>query len=497
MPHPSLEELTKISKRIHTYNSTLNLLHWDQETYMPPGAITARSDQIAELSHLIHEEKTQKKVGEHLAKAKLSKKLTKQEQVMLREWEREYAKSEKLPADFIKTYAQVTSEASQIWATAKKENNYKLFAPFLKKILSLAREKASILGYTEHPYDALIENYECCMTTKRISHIFDDLKTELIHLLGKIKASKPIDNRFLHKKIGTEKQLEISHHLVSKLPLDQECSRLDLSSHPFSMALHPTDSRITTRILPNAFMSNILSILHEVGHSLYEMGLPQKYWGTPLAEPVSLSIHESQSRWWETLIGRSLPFWKFYYPHLQKMLPLAKKMPLDRFYRGMHKVEPTCVRVESDEVTYCLHVILRFEIEQLLITDQLQVADLPTAWNQKMKDLLGIVPPNDAQGCLQDIHWSLGDFGYFPTYALGNICAAQFFSSFAKEHSDWEKRVAKGDLMFVRQWLKEKIHSHGKTYDTDHLIKHVTGKSLSSGAYSTYLKKKYAEIYNF
>jgi len=489
----SLQELTELSQRIHTYNSILTLLHWDQETYMPPGGIGARSQQIAELSHLIHEEKTSKKFHACLEKLAHVKHLSREQEAMHREWLREWERATKLPASFVKTYSQVTSEASQIWSTAKKENNYKLFAPFLSKILKLAREKAAILGFSEHPYDALLESYEPCMTTKRVALIFKELKEELVLLLGKVGKKSQVDNSFLKKKVDEKKQHKISLGLLEKLPLDHASSRLDLSAHPFSLALHPTDSRITTRFLPHSFLSNIFSILHEVGHSLYEMGLPSERWGTPLGEPVSLTIHESQSRWWETLIGRSLPFWKFYYPSLRTQLPFLKRVPLERFYSAMHTVTPSFIRVEADEVTYCLHVILRFEIEQLLISDQLQVADLPEAWNHKMKELLGIVPPTDSQGCLQDIHWSLGDFGYFPTYALGNLAAAQFFATFAKAHPDWEKRVAVGELGFIRDWLKENIHRWGKIYNTDQLIKRVTDKPLSPTAYCHYLKNKYTQ----
>jgi carboxypeptidase Taq len=280
--------------------------------------------------------------------------------------------------------------------------------------------------------------------------------------------------------------------------MDTAYTRLDLSSHPFSLALHPHDSRITTRIIPDKFMSNIFSILHEAGHSLYEMGLPIATWGTPLSDAVSLSIHESQSRWWETLIGRSFPFWKSFYPMLQKELPNHfKKVSLENFYRAINKFAPSFVRVEADEVTYCLHVILRFEIEKELVKGNLQVSDLPAAWNEKMKEYFGIVPPNDTLGCLQDIHWSLGDFGYFPTYALGNLFAAQFFRTFAKKFPDWTERVSQGELHFIREWLKMNIHRFGRMYNAEELVKKVTGKPLSETAYCSYLKKKYTEIYRF
>jgi len=496
--------LRELSTEIHYFNSTLSLLHWDQETYMPSGGITPRSHQIAQLSTLVHEKKTSRKFKAcleklvHLPSGKIKiKGLSKPQLAAVREWHKDYVRATKLPASFVKTFSQTTSEASQIWASAKKQNDFKVFAPFLEKIIGLCRHKAEILGFEDHPYDALLEAYEPCMTTKRVGVIFGGLQKELTHLLKKINECRQIDDRFLHKKIDEAKQVELGHLVLSKLPMDPAYTRLDLSSHPFSIALHPHDSRITTRILPNAFMSNIFSVLHEAGHSFYEMGLPLEYWGTPLSEPTSLSIHESQSRWWETRIGRSLPFWKFFYPSLQKALPALKSIPLERFYRAINKVTPSLIRVEADEVTYGLHVIVRFEIEKALICGDLQVADLPDAWNSKMKEYLGIEPTNFAQGCLQDIHWSLGDFGYFPTYALGNLFASQFFNAFAKEHPDWDQQVAEGELSFVRNWLKENIHCWGRTYNSDELAKRVTGKPLSETAYCTYLKKKYAEIYHF
>jgi len=499
------DELAEKSKSIHTYNSILSLLHWDQETYMPPGAIGPRSEQIAQLSHLIHEEK--RSAGFRAPLEKLislstgvikAKHLTRAQRAAVVEWQREYNRANKLPSSFVKTFSQVTSEASQIWAMAKKGNNFKLFAPFLEKIIRLNREKAEIWGFQEHPYDALLESYEPCMTSGKITHIFDGLQKELKALLKKIGQAKQIDNRFLDKKLGDAAQLEIGQFFAQAMPVDPGYTRLDLSSHPFSTAMHPKDSRITTRILPNSFVSNIFSVLHEAGHSMYEMGLPVETWGTPLSEAISLSVHESQSRWWETLIGRSYPFWKHFYPKLQKMAPShLKKVPLDKFYRAINHVAPSFIRVEADEVTYGLHVILRFELEKQMIEGKLSAVDLPDAWNEKFQELFGIKPPTHAQGCLQDIHWSLGDFGYFPTYALGNILAAQYFTAFSKAFPDWEDRVASGDLAFVREWLKSNIHRWGRQYNTESLTKKISGKPISEVSYCNYLKKKYAEIYGF
>ena len=492
--------LLEHSKSIARFHSIMTLLHWDQETYMPPGGISARSEQIAEISELTHEKKIARSYKQLLGKfvnlntGNFKRALNKDQQVCVREWHKDYCRNTKLPVAFVKAFSQLTSEATQIWAMAKKANNFKLFAPFLEKIIRMNREKTEILGFEEHPYDALLEAYEPCMRASRVSRIFDALEKELKGLMKKIGAQKSA--KFLTRAVDDATQADIGLWISRVLPVDPDYTRLDVSSHPFSLALHPKDSRITTRYLKNSFLSNIFSVLHEAGHSMYEMGLPAQHWGTPLAEPVSLSVHESQSRWWETLIGRSLPFWRHMYPMLQRKLPFLDKVSLQDFYRAANHVAPSFIRVEADEVTYGLHVILRFEIEKQLITGNLSVGDLPDAWNEKFKELFGLTPPSVAEGCLQDIHWSLGDFGYFPTYALGNLLAAQFFGAFEKEHKDWDTRVAQGELGFVRDWLKRNVHVHGKKYNLDELAKRITGKGLSEEAYCKHLKSKYSEIYS-
>jgi carboxypeptidase Taq len=498
------EELLAKSKSNQVYTSILMLLSWDQEIYMPPGGMDLRKEQIAELSHLVHEEKTSlsyKKLLEKLVNLNTGtikkKKLQKNQKVIIREWRKDYIRAKKLPSTFVREFSKLTTEASQIWATAKKKSKFNIFAPYLEKIVEMNREKASIIGYKDHPYDALLQNHESCMTTARCSKIFGGLQKELTLLLKKIKKAKKPDARFLLKTVENEKQSEIGHFFTKAMPINPDYTRLDLSSHPFSISLHPKDSRITTRHLPNLFMSNIFSILHEVGHSMYEMNLPVEHFGTPLCLAASLSVHESQSRWWETFIGRSLPFWKYFYPKLQKILPShLKNVSLDTFYKAIHLVTPSFTRVEADEVTYSLHVILRFEIEKALIANELSVSEVPDAWNAKSKELFGITPPDDAHGCLQDIHWSIGEFGYFPTYVLGNIFAAQLFVSFEKEYPSWAKQVEKGDLVFIQEWLKEHIHKWGRTYNFDELAKKATHKAISETAYCQYLKKKYCEIYN-
>ncbi len=502
-PPKHFTALRELSTEIQQLQSILTLLYWDQETHMPPGGNVPRAEQVGLLHSIIHEKKTGQKFKLHLEKlVSLSsskvkvKNLSMQQKVMVREWEKDFRRHTKLPTDFVKEFSQVSAEAVPIWANAKKGDDFKMFAPFLSKIVSLVRQKAEFFGFEEHPYDALLQTYEPCMSAKKVGVIFEGLQKELVSLLNKIKGAKAVDNRFLHHKVGEAKQKEIGDLTLSILPIEPTYTRLDLSNHPFSLALHPHDSRITTRILPNHFLSNIFSILHESGHSLYEMGLSLETWGTPLSEPVSLSVHESQSRWWECFIGRSFPFWKFFYPKLQKKLPsLLKGVPLERFYRSANRVTPTLIRVEADEVTYCLHVILRFELEKELITGKLNVHDLPDAWRAKMKELLGVEPKSDREGCLQDIHWALGDFGYFPTYALGNLLAANLFAAFAKQHADWEKRVEEGDFVFIKEWLKENVHQWGRTYNLEELAKKVGKKPFSETPFCSHLKKKYEGLY--
>lgn len=488
-------DLKELSKEIATYNAISNVLYWDRETYMPHGGSESRSEQIALLSAHVHNLKTSKRFKQ-LLKRIPSETIPRPEKINVEEWEDLLERSGKLPVEFVKKFSQLTSEASQIWNVAKQSDNFDLFAPFLKRIVEMSREKAAILGFEDHPYDALLEHYEPCMTTKKISKIFENLRKELVSLLEKIRSAPQPENDFLKGPFDKQKQRELANALLASLPIDPRYSRLDLSAHPFSIAMHPHDSRITTRILNDGFLSNLFSVLHEAGHSMYEMGLPIEHWGTALAESVSLSIHESQSRWWETRIGYSLPFWRSFYPKVQQTFEAQLGgISLERFYRGAHRVEPSLIRVEADEVTYCLHIILRFELELALISGKLEVTDLPQAWREKMKELLGIEPKTDREGCLQDIHWSLGDFGYFPTYALGNLFASQFFATFSKEHRDWEERVQTGDFAFVREWLRTNIHCHGKLYDAEELAKKVTGDSFSEEAYCRYLKKKYSEIY--
>jgi carboxypeptidase Taq len=499
------EAILEKSRHSRVLSGVASLLGWDQETYMPPAAAQIRAEQLKTLAGLIHKSRTNSAFAKSLEKlidlktGKISSKaLSLPQKAALRVWREDYLKDTCLPAQFVEDFAKLSSESLVAWNTAKKHNTYKTFAPYLEKLVAMNRKKAELLGYKDHPYDALLDLYEPGATTKEVSAIFTDLKKSVVGVLNKIKKAKQIDDTFLFGKFDRNTQLEFGHQLMDAIGYDQTKGRLDISSHPFSTSSHPTDSRITTRIHPTSLMSNISVIMHECGHSLYEMGLPEEHYGSPLCEAVSLGLHESQSRWWETRIGQSKAFWQYYFPILQKKFPKKlDKISLDDFYRAINKVEPSMIRVEADEVTYSLHVILRFEIEKDLIEGCLSVHDIPEAWNEKMTELFGITPKNDSEGCLQDIHWSMGAMGYFPTYTLGNLYASHFFSAFEKEHKNWEKRVASGEFLFIKEWLNKNIHKFGRQYNSKELLENVTGKKFSADAYNTYIKNKYKQIYKF
>lgn len=496
--------LLDVSKHGRILSGIAQLLNWDQETYMPEGAAAIRAQQLETLAGIVHEAKVGKEFGDALSKLIDVKKgmvkakdLSKEQQAALREWRHDYLKEKALPKEFVTEFAKLTSQSILVWREAKDDNAFQKFAPFLEKIISMERKKADYLGYKDHPYDALVDLYEPGMTTAKVSAVFDPLKKTIVALLKKISKAKQVDDSFLHGNFSHEKQMDFSKKLLADMGYDFKYGRLDLSSHPFSSSAHPTDSRITTRFHKTSLINCVSTVLHEAGHALYEMDLPKEHFGSPLGESISLGVHESQSRWWETRIGQNKSFWQHYLPILKKEFDgKLKNVSLDTFYKGVNKVEPSFIRVDADEVTYPLHVILRFELERALINGSLKVRDIPAAWNAKMKELLGITPKTNSEGCLQDIHWSMGGFGYFPTYTLGNLYAAHFFEAFEKAHPNWESRLAKGELLFIKDWLNKTVHKHGRYYSSLDLLKHATGKNFTADAYTNYLQSKYTQIYN-
>ena len=504
----TLETLSARLLEIQRINSAASVLSWDQETYMPAGGGTARADQIATLQGIAHQ-----KLVSSDTELLLSRWLDlhtglpleadgelwdESSRAQLREVWRDYDRARKLPSDFVMRLSRECSLAQQVWVEAKAQSNYKTFLPNLRKVLSLKREEAQLLGFQESPYNALLDVYEPGSTIATLRPLFAQLKARLVPLLKNIQASVvQIDDGFLYHAYDQARQMEFGRLVLIAMGYDFEKGRLDLSAHPFTTSFHPTDVRVTTRVQEYDLLSCLFSCIHEGGHGLYDQGLDPAHYGTPLGDAVSLGIHESQSRMWENCVGRSRAFWRFFYPILQATFHhQLRGVDLEQFYKVINRVKPSLIRVEADELTYNLHIMLRFEIEQDLIEGKTNPEELPEIWNHKMKQYLGIVPSNDGEGVLQDVHWSMGSFGYFPTYTLGNLYAVQFYDQAKLEIPNIEDEIAAGQLMILRRWLGQKIHRWGRMFIPDHLSQRVTGVSLSPEPFLRYVERKYGEIYH-
>ncbi len=501
-PQALYEKLHSLSLASTTLHSIESLLHWDQSTYLPKGAIGFRARQIEEISHLIHKQHTSpsfRKALNALIDIETGEivydSLDKRQIAALQRWRKDYLHATKLPASFIRKFASDSSHSTHAWTLSKEKNDYKSFAPHLQKMIDLNRKKADYLGYKEHPYDALLDLYEPDIFTAQLTQLFGHLKIELTSLVKEIVQKFPSAQGWKECEFPKDKQHIFLKTILGRMGFSEDTFRLDESAHPFCSGLHPKDVRMTTHTYSHDPLNAIFSTLHEAGHGLYDMHLPEEHFGSPLAEAISFGIHESQSRFWETIIGQSLPFWTHFYPVLQEHFPLElKDISLPQFYRIVNHVKPSLIRIESDEVTYCLHNIIRFEIEKALLEGKMKVKELPEVWEEKMRAYLGVVPRTDAEGCLQDIHWSLGYFGYFPSYALGNLYAAQLFGAFKKSHPNWQDNVSKGDLFFIKEWLKENVHKHGREFTSAELLERITNSPLKETNYINYLKEKYNGI---
>ena len=508
-PSSHLDSLKNKLTEIHHLRDAAALLSWDQETYMPAGGGQARAEQIATLQTLAHVKFVSEEIEEYLTtwideptgrvRTPFQTGLDHATQAMLRETWRDFSRAKKLPSEFVNRLQRESSLAQQIWAEARKNNDFKSFLPHLRTLITLKIEEAEYLGFVESPYDPLLDSYEPGATAAQLKPLFATLRERLVSLLQQVlNASHKPNEAILTQAFDTEKQLEFGRLVLGKMGYQFERGRLDLSPHPFTTSFHPTDVRVTTRVFEHDLASCLFSCLHEGGHGLYEQGLSPEYYGTPLAEPVSLGIHESQSRLWENCVGRSRPFWQHFYPLLQKTFPdQLQEIPLVDFFSSINMVKPSLIRVEADELTYNLHIMVRFEIELALLEGQLRVEDLPEAWNEKMQVNLGIKPDRDAEGVLQDVHWSMGAFGYFPTYTLGNLYASMFYNQALQDIPGLEESIARGSLLPLRDWLNTHIHQHARQFPSQEILLRVTGHSLSSDPFLTYLERKFGELYGF
>lgn len=496
MPSDTYSTFIGRVRELNSARSIEALLDWDQETQMPPKGAEDRANQSAFIAGVVHERLTSDELGGLLAKVESEGDSDPVVATNVREMRREFDRARKLPKQLVEDLARTSALAKDAWAGARKASNFAAFAPHLQKLIDIKREIADRVGWKTEPYDALMDEYEPGAKASDVQAVFDRLKADLVPLVDAIaKSRKQPDLKVLERPAPREQQQAFNRKLVAAMGFDLEAGRIDTTTHPFCSGFTARDVRLTNRYNESFLQTSLFGILHEAGHGLYEQGFDHAHIGTPMARATSLGIHESQSRMWENLVGRSLEFWKHFYPLLQAEFSSYSDVTLEQWHFAINAVRPSFIRVEADEVTYALHIILRFGLERRLIRGELAVKDVAAAWNDGMKELLGVTPPDDARGCLQDIHWSLGTFGYFPTYSLGNLYASQFWEQANKEMPDLNARIARGDLLPLRDWLRAKIHSHGMRYRAGELLKVVTGQELSHAPFVRYLNGKFRAMY--
>ena len=506
-PGESLRKLQNIDREIQLLVHTAALLQWDQETGMPSEAIGERADQIALLEGLIHDRLTSGEAGDLLRDAGFTgaERISpdedgaeRVEKAFIRSFGRAYERAAKLPRRLVTEMAQAASQSQAAWIEARKNSDFGHFQPHLERILSLVTEKAAAIGYKEQPYDALLDEFEPGMLTSHLKPVFEKLREQLSALVGKIVSFQDVDDSFRYRSYSPEKQREFSLEILRDMGYDFKRGRLDESAHPFTTSLGGSDIRITTHYKEKDLLNALFGTIHEGGHGLYELGIDPKLHGTILGEGTSLGIHESQSRTWENLIGRSPFFWKHYFPRLRDVYFPEELSDISEmnFIRGINKVERSLIRINADEVTYSLHVILRFELELAMLNGDLQVKDLPQAWNEGMRRLLGTTPPDDAAGVLQDVHWSMGAIGYFPTYALGNLYGAQFLNTLRQDIPEMDQFMSNGKFLEIREWQREHIHSPGSIFTAEELCLKVTGEALNPDYFISYLERKFHRLYD-
>jgi carboxypeptidase Taq len=494
-----MESFKKFWKEYTHLGDIISLLHWDSEVLLPESGREERAEQIAYLSSMAHKKFTGDECLKEIDSLSdyIEKKQPENKDFLKRELEiikRDRDRAVKLPVDFVEKFSKLTNLAHGVWASSKKNKSFKEFEPTLKEIVDMSIEMAELYGYEKEPYDALLDSYEYGERAEDLDKLFVSLKNSLIPI---VNEAKYFENVF-KKGIDEDLQKSFNNKLPALLGLPENSSRLDISLHPFSTGMGAKDKRITTRYQKEDPISSIFGVLHETGHALYEYGIAKmKEYPSPLCSAVSLGVHESQSRLWENQVGRSRAFWEYFYPILLKEFNIYKydDLSFEDFYRYINSVSKSKIRVEADQVTYNLHIILRFEIERDLIAKKIKVSELPEIWNSKMKESFDLNIENDSEGVLQDIHWSGGSFGYFPTYTLGNIYSAQLFHKFLEENPEfWEDVRKRGNFTSLLNWLEDKIYSKGRIYEPKELIQKATGESPNSEYLIRYLKHKLTEL---
>lgn len=475
------------------------IIGWDQQTYMPPGAAEARGNQLAIVARVVQEWSTAPELGKLLDDLKPyadSLDPDSDEARLIKVSAKDFLKATCVPTEYVVEFSQVTAVAQQAWIEARQKSDFSHFQPHLEKVVELRQRYASFFPGVDHPYDALLDDFEPGMKTEDVKAIFSALRPQQVELLKSIAGKPQVDDTFLHQPFDDKKQWDFGVEVISQFGYDWDHGRQDKAAHPFTQSASRNDVRITTRVHPQFLNPMLFGTMHECGHALYALGSDPALDRTGLDGGASLAVHESQSRMWENLVGRSQPFWQHFYPRLQEVFPSQLSgVPLEKFYKGINKVQPSLIRVEADEATYNLHIMLRLEIEIAVIEGTLAVKDLPDAWNSKVKEYLGITPPDDAKGVLQDIHWANGYFGYFSTYALGNLVSAQLWEKINQDLPDLADQIRAGKFAALLDWLRTKIHVHGRKFEPQELVQKVTGSKIDPTPYMRYLNKKYSEIY--
>ena len=494
-----LQDLKDILAEVSDLSHAALLLEWDQETYMPPGGVQSRSEQLSTLLRLSHVRFTSGEVGGLLdsLEGKVDGDFDSDDASLVRVTRRDYEEARKLSPDLIAEVARAGSTARPVWEKARHDENYTLFAPYLEKNVELNRRIADSLGYKERPYDALLNRTEPGMKTSELEAIFAELKEAIVPLVADIgRHADAVDDRVLRREFDTDLQVSYALEVVKRLGYDLERGRQDISTHPFSSGFGPDDVRITTRVSREFFNECLFGSIHESGHAMYEQGMGRDIARTPLYGGASPGVHESQSRLWENLIGRSRLFWRHFYPSLQAVFHESlHNVDEETFYRAVNRSYPSLIRVEADEVTYNMHVLLRFELENEMLEGKLKVMDLPEAWNARVKSYLGVDVPNDRQGALQDIHWSFVSFGIFPGYTIGNLIGAQLMEKVRADIPDLDSQIERGEFGALLGWLRKNVHRHGRKFTPNELMERATGKPLTAMPWIAYVRKKFGALY--
>jgi carboxypeptidase Taq len=493
------DKLCAHAREVALLASTQSLLGWDERTKLPPAGGEYRAQQMSYLAGVIHKKQTAREVGEWLAElvhSPLAADPHSEVGADIVNLKRDYDRKTKLPQALVEEIAKLSVLGQQLWVEARKANDFPRFRPLLERMVELKRQEAAAVGYETEPYDALLDEYEPGAKTVEVSRALAGLREQLMPLVAEIAASSRRPKLDILKGgYPVDSQEKFGRHAAESIGFDFKRGRLDVTDHPFCGGAGPSDIRLTTRY-DDTISGALFSTLHEAGHGMYEQGLPADRFGLPTGEAVSLGIHESQSRMWENFVGRSRPFWEHFFPQAQSMFPDAlRKVTLDEFYFANNDVRPSLIRTESDEVTYNLHILIRFELELELVNDRLPVTDLPAAWNAKYREYLSIESPTDSDGVLQDVHWSGGAIGYFPTYSLGNLYAAQLFEAAARDLGDLHAMFRRGEFLPLRDWLRKHVHSQGRRYAAAELARRVTGVSLSHDALMRHLRGKFGPLY--